>query len=149
MSEPNHFQIVLAEDSQADAMLVRAALQQHGVDCELTVIGDGAEAISYFLGLDANSQSPAPGLVLLDMHLPKYDGEDILKALRSTKRIAQTPVIIMTSSTAPEIERMAQKHAALHYFRKPSTWTEFAELGRIVATLLKDSKRDRSDTAQT
>lgn len=145
MGEINHFKIVIAEDNKADAMLVRAALKQHGVDCEITVISDGAEAIRYLLGVDANSHLPAPGLVLLDMHLPKYDGEDILKALRSTERIAQTPVIIMTSSTAPEVESMAQKHAALHYFKKPSTWTEFAELGRIVATLLERSKRDRSD----
>ena len=140
------FHVVMAEDSDADARLVLAAFKQHGLDCEITVIADGAEVLLYMLGIDANSHASTPDLLLLDMHLPKYDGEEILKALRATERIAQMPVIIMTSSTGPDYERIAQKHAALHYFKKPSTWTEFAELGGIVASLLERSKACGNDT---
>lgn len=130
------FRIVVAEDNFADVMLVREALKCHSVDGELVVISDGAEVIRYFRALDFDSSSLAPDLVLLDMHLPKFDGEEILRVLRSTERIAQTPVVIMTSSAASELERVAQKHAALFYFRKPLTWDEFSELGGIVQNLL-------------
>ena len=147
MQETKHFHIVIAEDNHADIALVREALKTHRIESHLVVISDGAEVIQYFRGLDLDSRSPAPDLVLLDMHLPKYDGEEILNALRSTERIAQTPVLVMTSSPATELKRVAQKHAALHYFTKPTTWTEFAELGNIVASLLQRSKGCRSDTS--
>jgi DNA-binding response OmpR family regulator len=145
--ETRRFQIVVAEDNHADVMLVKEALKIHGVYCEIVVISDGAEAVRYFRGLDLNFHSPIPDLVLLDMHLPKCDGEDILRALRSRECIAQPPVLIMTSSTASEIEKVAQKHAALHYFKKPSSWVEFAELGAIVRNLLEGPNSDRSQTA--
>jgi two-component system, chemotaxis family, response regulator Rcp1 len=142
MTEKKRCLIVVAEDNHADIMLVEQALKIHGVDCELVIITDGAEAIRYFGGLDLNSASPAPNLVLLDMHLPKYDGEDVLNALRSTERMAQTPVIIMTGSTAPQVENTAQKRVAVHYFTKPSNWGEFAELGAIVRNLLEGPKAE-------
>jgi CheY-like chemotaxis protein len=140
MAETKRFQIVVAEDNHADIALVREALKTHRVDGELVVISDGAEVIRYFRELDLDSHSPAPDLVLLDMHLPKYDGEEILSALRSTERIAQTPVLVMTSSVASEFEKVAQKHAALHYFKKPSTWEQFSELGIFVRNFLERGK---------
>jgi CheY-like chemotaxis protein len=142
MAETKRCLIVVAEDNRADIVLVEQALKIHGVDCELIIITDGAEAIRYFGSLDLNSGSPVPNLVLLDMHLPKYDGEDVLNALRSTERTAQTPVIIMTGSTASDVEKVAEKHAALHYFTKPSTWTEFSDLGAIVRNLLEGRKAE-------
>jgi two-component system, chemotaxis family, response regulator Rcp1 len=142
MAEKKRCLIVVAEDNRADIVLVEQALKIHGVDCELIILTDGAEAIHYFSGLDLNSGSPVPDLVLLDMHLPKYDGEDVLNALRSTERMARTPVIIMTGSTAPQVETTARKRVALHYFTKPSNWGEFAELGAIVRNLLEGRKAE-------
>jgi CheY-like chemotaxis protein len=149
MAGTKRFQIVVAEDNHADIALVREALKTHGVDSELVVISDGAEVIRYFRGLDLNSHSLAPDLILLDMHLPKYDGEEILSALRSTERIAQTPVVVMTSSQAPEFEKVAQKHAALHYFKKPTTWEQFSELGIIVRRLLESGKPYQGRSSST
>jgi CheY-like chemotaxis protein len=149
MAGTKRFQIVVAEDNHADIALVREALKTHRVDSELVVISDGAEAIRYFRGLDLDSHSPAPDLILLDMHLPKYDGEQILSALRSTERIAQSPVVVMTSSQAPEFEKVAQKHAALHYFKKPTTWEQFSELGIIVRHLLESGKPYQGRSSST
>jgi CheY-like chemotaxis protein len=70
------------------------------------------------------------------MHLPKHDGEDILRCLRSTERSARTPVVVMTSSDAPADHERAERHAALHYFRKPSDLEEFMSLGDIVRETL-------------
>ena len=90
----------------------------------LHVARDGEEAIAFIENADNDSKVPGPDLLLLDMHLPKYDGEAILKRLRSTDRYAQIPVVVMTSSDAPQDHDRAQKHAAMFYFRKPSRLEE-------------------------
>lgn len=138
MTHSNHAppQILLAEDNPADVALVREAFKEHDVSCGLHVVKDGAEAIGFIERLDADRREPPLDLLLLDMHLPKHDGADILKRLRSTERYAQTPVIVMTGSTSTQDEEAADRNAALHYFRKPSSAAQFLELGAIVKDLL-------------
>ncbi len=138
--EENPCLILLAEDNAADVGLVREALKEHGVDCGLHIVKDGAQAIAFLNQVDQDPKWPRLDLLLLDMHLPKHDGEDILKRLRSTERYAQTPVIVMTSSLSPHDERTAERHAALHYFRKPSSLMQFLELGGIVKSVLTSRK---------
>lgn len=147
----HRFQILLAEDSKADVGLVRMALREQNVDYVLQVATDGAEAIDFITKIDTNPRTPGIDLLLLDMHLPKHNGEDILGVLRSTGRGAQIPVIVLTSSDAAHDREMAQKHAA-HYFRKPSRLAEFMKLGSVVRTILYgnppvDSANVEVDTA--
>ena len=130
------YHILVAEDSAGDVGLVRIALRDQGLDHILHVARDGEEAIAFIEKADRDSKAPGPDLLLLDMHLPRYNGEQILRRLRSTERYAQTPVVVMTSSQAPEDQDRAQKHAALFYFRKPSRLEEFIQLGGIVRDIL-------------
>jgi chemotaxis family two-component system response regulator Rcp1 len=67
-------QIVLAEDNSADVMLVRLALENAGIHCELHILDDGEKAIAFIEELDASPQSRPVDLLLLDMHLPKREG---------------------------------------------------------------------------
>jgi len=136
------FQIVLAEDNPADVHLAGDALRQHEVDCRLSVMSDGGEVLSFFQGLDNNLKAPCPDLLLLDMHLPKRDGGEILTLLRSSRRCSDTKVIVMTSSEAPSDIDAAAKSAALHYFRKPSSLGQFLQLGKIVRDVLEPLKMD-------
>ena len=148
MDQRKRFQILVAEDSSADVALVREALNEADLDCALHVIGDGAEAIRFLDKLDAEQSASALDLVLLDMHLPKCDGEAILKRLRCTERYGQTPVIVMTASDSSVVEQKAMKFAALSYFRKPSSLDEFMKLGTIVRDLLDPpAKLDMHNTA--
>src|SRR5688572_23045761 len=132
------YHILLAEDSDADVGIVRLALREQGFDHVLHVARDGEEAIAFIEKVDRNMKAPGPDLLLVDMHLPRYNGEQILKHLRSTERYAQTPVIVMTSSEAPEDQDGAIKHGALFYFRKPSRLDDFLQLGAIVRDILKE-----------
>jgi chemotaxis family two-component system response regulator Rcp1 len=141
MAETEPFEILLAEDSPQDAELVRMALKEHGVDCTLRVIRDGAQAIAFLDSLDANRQTPALNLVIVDMNLPKRSGEDILKCLRSTEHYAQTPVIVMSGMPPGAIEERANKHAAMAYFKKPFKLAEFMQFGLIVHNVLLKQKR--------
>jgi CheY-like chemotaxis protein len=140
MATETMYHILLAEDSAADIGIVRIALRDQGLDHVLHVARDGEEAISFIEKADNDRKAPGPDLLLLDMHLPKYNGEEILKCLRSTERYAQIPVVIMTSSDAPADHDLAQKHAALFYFRKPSRLDEFMQLGAIVRDILTKNK---------
>ncbi|HLG98635.1 MAG TPA: response regulator [Bryobacteraceae bacterium] len=135
-NENGPYHILLAEDSPADVGIVRLALRDQNLDHVLYVARDGEEAIAFIENADSDAKAPGPDLLLLDMHLPRYNGEQILERLRSTERYAQTPVVVMTSSLAPEDQARAQKHAALFYFRKPSRLDEFVQLGVIVRDIL-------------
>lgn len=133
-SEPP-FEVLVAEDNSADVMLVREAFKEHHLDCRVHVVRDGAAAIEFLRSLD---QGPVRrlDLMLLDMHLPKHDGDEILASLRSTEHYAQTPVIVMTASDSPQDHEQARKHAARYYFRKPSSLAEFLSLGDVARNIL-------------
>lgn len=124
--------ILLAEDNPADVGLVREALREHQVKCELRVICDGEQVLSYIDRLDLDSELPCPDLFLLDMYLPKRDGNEVLTHLRASERCAKTPVVILTSSDSPKDHESAERNAAIHYFRKPSSLAQFLLLGNIV-----------------
>ena len=136
MTAPESFEIIVAEDNPADVFLVREALKEHGVNCALHVISDGEKALAYIDQLDRDPTMPRVDLLILDMHLPKHDGEEILKRLRSTEHLSKTPVIVMTSVDSTRIEAKAARHAALFFFRKTSTLDEFLELGAVVRAIL-------------
>jgi CheY-like chemotaxis protein len=137
MPGPNlRAQIILAEDNAADVLLVQEALAEHAVSCDLRVLGDGEQAMRFIDQLDLDSKLPCPDLLLLDLHLPKRDGAEILSYLRASERCAQTPVVVLTSSDSPGDHARAEKNAALHYFRKPATLRQFMTLGAVVRELI-------------
>ena len=134
-------EILVAEDNSADVVLVRKALEIHQLQCALHVIPDGALAIKWLDSLDANPAQKPLDLVLLDLHLPKRNGTEILKHLRSTKRYSQTPVVMMTSLDAHAVkDRIGASHPPV-YFMKPSTLDEFMELGSVVRRVLYGEKQ--------
>jgi CheY-like chemotaxis protein len=132
--------ILLAEDNPADVQLVREVLQDRSVACDLHVVRDGEQAIAFLDRLDANSKLDCPSLFLLDLHLPKRDGAAIMRRLRASERCGQTAVVVLTSSDSPRDLESAERHAALHYFRKPSSLEQFLTLGDIIKGII-----DRED----
>jgi len=144
--------ILLAEDNAADEALVREALHEHGVACTLHVVKDGEKAIAFIRDIDTrpghnDKTRPHLDLLLLDMHLPRYDGPEILHALRSTEHYAQKPVIVMTSSASPGLREATDGQGAMHYFRKPSSLDEFLLLGGIVKAVLASRTPRYGDAA--
>ena len=132
---PSPRQIVLAEDNPADVELVREALHEHDVSCELLVISDGEEVSIFIDKLDLDTKLPCRDLLLLDLHLPRHDGAEVLKQLRASERCGQTPVVALSSSELMN-QQNAEENAAVHYFRKPGSLNQFMRLGRIVKELM-------------
>jgi len=135
-------QIVLAEDNPADVGLVREALREHQIRCDLRVISDGEEVVSFIDRLDLDAKHPCPDLLLLDWYLPKRDGIEILKHLRASQRCSQTPVVILTSSDSPQDRENAEQNAAIHYFRKPISLGQFMQLGSIVKQVISHAQAE-------
>ena len=140
------FQIVLVEDAGPDVFLVREALRQSGLEFDLRVFEDGEQAAEFIAGLDRDQTVPCPDLLLLDLNLPKKDGEQVLARLRQSSRCARAPVLIVTSSDSPDDKARVARLGATQYFRKPSQLDDFMKLGPLVKDLLES--RGQDSTAQ-
>jgi CheY-like chemotaxis protein len=124
--------ILIAEDNESDLFLVREALKSQGFDWRLHVITDGESAIAFIDQMDTDTMQPCPEVVLLDLYLPKQDGQAILKRLRASQRCAKIPVVVLSSSLSSADKRNVEKHPPVHFFRKPSSLVQFMELGMVV-----------------
>jgi CheY-like chemotaxis protein len=139
--------ILLAEDNSADIELVREALGDRAIAYDLRVVEDGERAVDFIEQIDRDSTLHCPKLFLLDLHLPKRDGQEVLRCLRASERCGQTPVVILTSSDSPSDRETATRHAALHYFRKPSTLEQYMQLGDVVKNIIALNARGRTEFA--
>lgn len=134
--------ILLAEDNPADVYLVRAALEEHGVDLPLQIATDGREVLQVLERLDQPetiADSPFK-LIILDLNLPRHDGIEILQRLRETNQLSHVPVIVLTSSDSPRDRSMALEFGAARVFRKPSNLEQFLSLGAAFKELLEQAK---------
>lgn len=128
-------QILVVEDSKADLFLIREAISEAKVDADLHVVQDGEKAIE-FLDQVREGDDACPDLVLIDLNLPRKNGTEVLRALRSRGACRDALVMIVTSSDSAS-DRAAVNALGLNgYFRKPSSYDEFLKLGPIVRDLL-------------
>jgi two-component system response regulator len=88
--------ILLVEDNADDVLLTKRALRKNGLRCGVVVARDGAEALSYLLN-PGGRDDDAPGLILLDLHLPKVDGLEVLERVRADERTRNLPVVLLVS----------------------------------------------------
>jgi len=114
--------ILLVEDNSNDAELALRALKQRNLANQVLLCRDGAEAMEFFTA----SAGPVPKVVLLDLKLPKVDGLEVLRRLKSNARTKAIPVVVLTSSREePDIER-AYELGANSYIVKPVDFEAFA-----------------------
>jgi two-component system response regulator len=117
--------ILLIEDNPDDEMLTIRALKKHNIMNKVIVARDGAEALELLLGGDASAQ--LPGLILLDLKLPKIDGLEVLRRIRADERTRLIPVVVLTSSREQEDVLGSYTSGANAYVRKPVNFSEFAD----------------------
>jgi CheY-like chemotaxis protein len=129
MNQYQQVQILLVEDSIADAELTRRALRRANVANEVAWVRDGVEALEYLFseGAFAGRDGGPPKLVLLDMKMPRMDGLQVLARLKNDARTKAVPVVMLTSSRE---ERDLVESYALgvnSYIVKPVDFEQFAE----------------------
>jgi two-component system, response regulator len=127
--------ILLVEDNATDEKLTVLAFRRCGVANEVVVERDGAAAIDYLFGTGiyvGRDLSVLPRLVLLDVHLPKIDGLEVLRRLRADERTKLVPVVILTSSKEDEDVIRSYQYGANAYVRKPLDFADFAAAARTL-----------------
>jgi two-component system, response regulator len=118
--------ILLVEDNPDDEALTIRALRKNNILNDLTVAHDGAEALG-FLFPENGSQHSLPGLILLDLNLPKISGLEVLQRIQAEQRTQLIPVVVLTSSKLDEDILASYRNGANGYVRKPVNFSEFAK----------------------
>ena len=125
---PHPVTILLVEDNPDDEALTVMALR--GVPATLEVARDGQEAMDYL----TNDGKALPRLVLLDLKLPKVDGLEVLRRIREDDRTRLTPVVVLTSSNAPNDVVASYRLGGNSYVCKPINFDQFSETIRQLGT---------------
>lgn len=124
MSEPGSG-ILLVEDDRVDVMTVQRALKRHAIAIPLHVARTATEALELLSGKGRKRIEP-PGLILLDLNLPRMSGIEFLQALRADPELRGLRVIVLTSSNEPNDRAAAFRYEVEDYIVKPHSFEEFA-----------------------
>ncbi|AFZ65676.1 response regulator [Deinococcus peraridilitoris] len=111
--------ILLIDDSSEDCFLIAQAFKELGLPHSLNAVHDGVEALSYL------HTRPVPDLILLDLHMPRMGGLEVLRSIRNHQDWRTIPVIVLTISNAEHDIRESYRRQANAYIRKPSSPDEF------------------------
>ncbi|ATB40244.1 sensor protein [Cystobacter fuscus] len=125
-------EVLLVEDNPADADLTREALAESKLLVNLEVVDDGEKAESYLLRLPPYEKAVHPHLVLLDLNLPRRNGREVLRTIRSTPTLKHIPVVVLSSSNTEMDVLKTYGLGANCYVVKPVRFTDFFEIVRIV-----------------
>lgn len=122
--ENNLIDVLLVEDNADEARLTIRALKKNKLVKNLLHLGDGEEAIRYFLSEEKN---PLPRLILLDLKMPKVDGISVLRKIKSSEHLKMLPVIMLTSSKEEKDVVESYRLGVNAYILKPVDIEKFTE----------------------
>jgi two-component system, response regulator len=133
MSNYKSVTILMADDDPDDRMLTEDALKEARLANDIRFVENGEELLQYLRHqgkfVDA-SVAPRPGIILLDLNMPKMDGREALKILKTDPNLRRIPVIIMTTSKADQDILKSYDLGANSYVTKPVTFDELVEVVR-------------------
>jgi DNA-binding response OmpR family regulator len=128
--------ILVIEDNASDVFLLDRALKKHELRFELIHLLSGDEALAFIRRQGAHADAAAPSLILVDLNLSKYTGEDILREIRRAGHLAGVPVCVWSSSKSRRDEALLKTLGVAQFITKPSGLDQFMEIGRIIKDLL-------------
>lgn len=132
LQEPEPIIVLLVEDDPGDELMTREAFQENKVRNVLHVVRDGEEALDFLNRRGAHAGAPRPGLILLDLNLPRFDGRQVLAEIKADADLCTIPVVVLTTSEAEEdILRSYTLHANA-YVTKPVDFDRFIEVVRQI-----------------
>ncbi|MCR4437791.1 MAG: response regulator [bacterium] len=131
-SNARPIEILLVEDNPGDVRLTQEAFRENKIRNKLNVVNDGEQALAYLRRQGPYANAARPGLILLDLNLPRVDGREVLAQIKSDPELCHIPVVILTTSQA---EEDIVKSYALHancYISKPVDLQRFLEVVKEV-----------------
>jgi len=124
--------ILIAEDDEADIELVTRAFKKSKLPNEVYIVRDGVEALEFLRREGRYKSAPGVDIFLLDINMPRKNGQEVLEELRQDPTLRRLPVVMLTSSDAEEDVLRAYQSGANSYIRKP---VGFEELIKIIQKL--------------
>src|SRR5687767_12879065 len=125
--------VLLVEDNPDDVELTLRSFKKHGIKNKVVIARDGVEALDYLFGTGqygGRAVHEAPVVVLLDLKLPKVDGMEVLRQVRSNPATRTIPVVVLTTSTEQKDKVQSYSLGANSYIRKPVDFEQFIEATR-------------------
>jgi len=127
--------ILMADDDEDDCMLAREALAESRLANALYLVRDGEELLDYLHQrgkyTDLNL-APRPGLILLDLNMPKKDGREALREIKTDPQLKHIPIVVLTTSKAEEDIYRSYELGANSYITKPVTFASLVEVMRTI-----------------
>ncbi|MCM3883056.1 response regulator [Frankia sp. R82] len=117
------YDILLAEDDPGDALLIEEAFSSRGLGQHLHTVGDGVQALEHL----HDPSRPRPDLILLDLNMPRMDGRETLAAIKADLELRTIPVVILTTSNAPDDIAGSYELHANAYVCKPTDLDDFLD----------------------
>jgi len=138
--------ILVIEDNFSDVAILRLALDGLRYEYTLEVLGDGEAALKYVADLRAGRSEPVPCVILLDLHLPKYNGMEVLDAIRQDPALLHVHVVVCTSIARPDERNDIRERGAL-LREKPSDLKGFSDLAEEIIELCRQSPMGKAEAS--
>lgn len=132
-NEKRAVDVLIAEDDDDDFLLVKTAFERAAVKNELLRVKDGVELMDFLLKRGAyagREESDKSTIILLDLNMPRMDGREALKEIKSNESLRRIPVIVMTTSKADEDILKSYDPGACSCIRKPINFADFVEAAK-------------------
>ena len=128
--------ILVIEDNASDVFLLDRALKKQDFRFELVHLLNGGEALAFIRRQGVYAEAAIPDLILMDLNLSKYTGEDILREIRVAKHLAGVPVCVWSSSQSRRDKSLLKDLGVSQFITKPSGLDQFMEIGKTIKDLL-------------
>ena len=125
-------EILLVEDNPGDVRLTTEALKEQKLYNSLNVVSDGVEAMAFLRKEGQYAKVPRPDLILLDLNLPRKDGREVLKEIKSDDKLKSIPVVVLTVSKSDEDILKSYNLHANCYITKPVDLMQFMKVAKSV-----------------
>jgi chemotaxis family two-component system response regulator Rcp1 len=126
--------VLLVEDNPGDIRLTQEALKESSMDIVLDVVSDGEQALDFLMRRNKYPDAVRPHIILLDLNLPKKNGIEVLKEVKSHDSLKKIPVIVLTTSDADHDISKAYSFNANCYILKPVDFDDFSKVIRLIET---------------
>ena len=126
-----HYTILIAEDDEDDVALLKYAFKEAGIDNPLHFVDDGSELLSFLESIEVK-EAGMPGLVFLDLNMPKVSGHEVLRLMKENPLWKSIPVLVFSTSDFKDDIKQVYSMGASGYVVKPRRFSELLTLAKVI-----------------
>lgn len=126
--------ILLVDDDEDDRYLTREAFQQHYPDSRISFAEDGEDLLNFlnYEGRHSEASHTLPELILLDLNMPRKDGREVLREIKTNEQFRHIPIVVLTTSDAKDDIETSYSNGANSFITKPSTFQRLSEVTKAI-----------------